>query len=254
MRRFALTFVTAFSVVACKGQGAAPSGVAATSPPKPLEFSEVSGEQHTRKLRSEARLRREGVPVNASLPVIAGKRDAKIRTKDAVVDRAIALTLVAVKGEGLEQRSVLTFRDELGAAPLLSPAERRFIDDRTPSQIDRAQFVWRYECLGVLHWALGFVEQLDTPSKPVDAGAVVLLVRKPNAAQYRANAKLRTADEVLDEADLIYRYDWACVDARTTGKSAPAAIDCEIVVERHHALNWLYGYHAQSWDDVSTDT
>jgi hypothetical protein len=256
MRRFALAFLTAFSVIACKGQSAPPpqpSG-AATIPPKPPEFSKISEEQRARKARSEARLRQEGVPISASLPVIADKREAKLRTKDVVVDRVIALALVAVKGEGIGQKDILALRDELGAAPFLSAAEKKFIDDPSPSQKDRVQFAWRYECLGVLHWALGFVEKLETPSKIVDAGTVVRLVRKPSPAQYRANAKLRTADEILDEADLIYRYDWACVDARVTGKPAPTAIDCEIVVERHRALNWLHGYEGQPWDDVSTDT
>jgi len=36
--------------------------------------------------------------------------------------------------------------------------------------------------------------------------------------------------------------------------AVPHGVDCEMVVERHHALNWLIGYQGQDWDDVSTDT
>ena len=39
----------------------------------------------------------------------------------------------------------------------------------------------------------------------------------------REEAKLRSAKELLDEADLIYRYDWSCVDARING--APPPVD-----------------------------
>lgn len=66
-------------------------------------------------------------------------------------------------------------------------------------------------------------------------------------------AKPRGTQEILDEADLIYRLDWACVDARIKGNEAPASLNADVVVERHMALNWLIGYD-DDWDNVSTDT
>ena len=249
-----IAVVVAIALAGCKDRRSPPPPPASTMPPKPPDFPNATEEQLERKARSEARLRDEGMKVNASLPVIADKARAKPRALSRVVDRALALTLVAVKGEGLEQPKVLSFRDELGAAPFLSPKEKSFVDATTVDKQERAQFAWRYECLGVLHWALGRVETLAKPAAIVDAGLMVKLVMRPGAAEYRAAAKLRSIDEILDEADLIYRYDWACVDARVAGKPAPTGIDCEIVVERHHALNWLSGYQDRAWDDVSTDT
>lgn len=52
---------------------------------------------------------------------------------------------------------------------------------------------------------------------------------------------------------MIYRLDWACVDARIKGNEAPASLNADVVVERHMALNWLIGYD-DDWDNVSTDT
>jgi len=254
MNRVALIALGVLSFTACRERGApSPDPATTNAPPRLPEFSQSSEEQRARKARSEARLREEGVPIAVTLPVIADKASAKLRSRDAIVDRALALTVVSVKGEGLDQKSVLSFVSELSAMPLFTPKEKAFIEAPAPTKQERAQFVWRYECLGVLHWALGYVEKLERPSKIVDAGLMVKLVR-PGAAKYREGAKLRSADEILDEADLIYRYDWACVDARVSGKPAPGGVDCEIVVERHHALNWLYGYQDQAWDDVSTDT
>lgn len=233
---------------ACKAKtGVAEPEVSAPTP-------QASAEQTARKARSEARLRAEGVKINPTLPCIEDKSAAKIRSKDEVVNRAFALALVAVKAEGLEQPSVLKFRDDLGVAPFLSPKESAFVANESPDQKTRAQFDWRYEAAHVMHWALGYVDKLDTPKTVVDAGQVVRLIRKPGPTEYRANAKLRSADELLDEADLIYRYDWACVDARVKGQPKLESIDCEIVVERHQALNWLIGYQGQAWDEVSTDT
>jgi len=237
----------------CRSKTTAPPESSAI-PPKPPEYANPSEEQRARKERSEARLRAEGVPVSAGLPVIADKTTAKLRTKDAIVDRLFALTLVAVKGEGLEQDRVIKFQAELGAAPLLSPEETAFVALAAPNEHQRAKFSWRYEGVGVLHWALGYVAKLEKPGAIVDAGLMVKLLREPGPARYRAEAKPRSIDEILDEADLVYRYDWACVDARVSKKAPPKGIDCEVVVERHHALNWLYGYQNQAWDDVSTDT
>ena len=59
---------------------------------------------------------------------------------------------------------------------------------------------------------------------------------------------------ILDEADRIYRYDWACADARIKGRDAPAGLDPGVVVERHRMFNWLIRYMDAAWDDVRTDT
>jgi hypothetical protein len=199
-------------------------------------------------------LQREGIPILTSLPVIAGQIEAKLRSKDAVVDRAIALLIVAVKGEGLAQPTVDKIREMFAADGYFTPLEKVFILDQAPSEKSRMQFVWRYECLGVLHWALGYVDQLAPPSRPVDADLMVKLLREAGPGRYRSGARMRTATEILDEADLIYRYDWACVNARVKGAASPRGIDCDVIVERHRALNWLYSYQGQAWDEVSTDT
>lgn len=67
---------------------------------------------------------------------------------------------------------------------------------------------------------------------------------------------LRSIDEILDEADLIYRYHWACVDARIHRKNVPADLDSGVVFERHWGLNWLIGKGTDdgNWDCVSTNT
>jgi hypothetical protein len=223
-------------------------------PPKPPEHRNPSAEALARKARSEARLTREGVPINKHLPVIETAAEARIHTRAAVVDRAVALMIVALKGEGLSPPSVKRAIDDFSAGELFTPKEKAFIADPAPDQQARAQFAWRYECLSVLLWALSYSPALSPPGKIADAAKLVEALVKPGPKQFRERARLRSAKELLDEADLIYRYDWACVDARVSGKPPPRGVDCEIVVERHHALKWLIGYQGQEWDDISTDT
>ena len=82
----------------------------------------------------------------------------------------------------------------------------------------------------------------------------VKIIHSLSETQFRAHARLRTKMELLDQADLILRLDWACTEARLKKQPAPGGLNSDAVVERHHALNWLIGYGKQEWADVSTDT
>lgn len=66
---------------------------------------------------------------------------------------------------------------------------------------------------------------------------------------------MRSVDEILDVADLNYRYDWACVNARIDRKSLSFVLNESIVVERYKALNWLIGADgAEDWDKIVVNT
>lgn len=216
--------------------------------------TKVSVEAMQRKKRSETLLEAEGVPLNRSLPVIETEKEAKRRTKDEIAYRALALLVVAVKGEGLEQAIVEKIVQDYGLDLHLTPKERIFIRNAAPSHRDRVQFSWRYEAAWTLLWALGYVEKLDKPTGICDVPRAVKFMQERDAKQFIAEAKLRAMPEILDQADRIYRYHWAVVDARINGQKAPAGLEPGVTLERHYALNWLIGYMDQEWDDISTDT
>ncbi len=157
-------------------------------------------------------------------------------------------------GETGDYAMVRQLLQEWSAEPYLTPAERRFIESRTPSQQDRVQFSWRYEGVFVLNWALGFVEEIARPDHPVDVASMATMMRELGPDEFRARASLRDGAQILDLLDLTYRYHWAAVDARINGREAPSGLDEGVVMERHYALNWLSRYGDQEWDDVSTDT
>ena len=72
-------------------------------------------------------------------------------------------------------------------------------------------------------------------------------------SQFIEDSELRPIADILDQADLIYRYHWAVTNARMKGQQIPAGLDAGVTQERHYALNWLIGTE-QAWDDVTTDT
>lgn len=215
----------------------------------------VSTSSLDRKQRSEAMLREESVPFIPHLPCIEDEETTQIRSLEEVAWRAMALNIVAVKGEGLEQEQILGVIDRYQLMQAFTPKERDFILDENPSEHDRIQFLWRYECYWVLLWALSYVDELVRPDQICDVPQAVRLMVDRSAEQFIADAKLRSVSEILDAADLIYRYDWACVDARVNGQPSPAGLDAGVVRERHYALNWTIGYPDRpDWDNISTDT
>jgi hypothetical protein len=215
---------------------------------------EPSKEALERKQRSIDQLKKEGVPVIDHLPVIDDSTTAKKRTTEEIAHRTIAVILAAVKGEGLEQETIDSLVKKHGAEKFFSPEEAKFIKDPKPTQQDRINFSWRYECAWVLLWSLGYVETLPKPEGLCDVPKLVGFIKDRDTAQFIKDAKLRPFSELLDQADLIYRYHWSTTDARVKNQPEPAKLEGGVVQERHYALNWLIGYMDQGWDDISTDT
>lgn len=210
-------------------------------------------DQPLRKQWAEDVLRAEGVPINASLPVIESEAEVTLRSAREVADRLAALCIVAAHGADLDIELTARLLTELGGATLLTPAERAFLLDGRPSNHARLQFAWRYEAAWVLFWALQLTEGPLGPPRAVCNVDVLAdtISRTANLTQH----DLRPAEEILNEADLIYRYHWAIRQAGIDGQEAPAGLHPDVVMERHHALNWLirYGDNAD-WDEVPTDT
>jgi len=213
-----------------------------------------SAEALARKDKSNRLLKEKLVPILPSLPNIEDSNSAKTRSKEEIAHRAIALCIVAVKGEGLEQSRIQRLIERYGAQNHFTPCEAEFIECSAPTLQDRTKFSWKYECYWVLLWALGYVDTLDFPNKVCDVAKAVTILNASTAGDFIAKAKLRPKSEILDEADLIYRFDWAAVNARLKKIPAPAGLINGVVMERHRALNWLIGYMNQEWDDVTTDT
>ena len=207
-----------------------------------------------RKARSEEILRAAGVPLNLKLPAIVDVGQTTGRTHREVVGRTLAILATAVKGEGLEQKVVDALIEDFGVREYLSPNEAAFIAQSNPSMIDRVQFAWRYEAAWTLLWAISAVDELQPPSEIVDVRAIGAIVRGETVDTFMLKTSLRPMEELLDEADLIYRYRWALVDAQLRDDEPPADLDPGVALERHRALNWLIGYLNQDWDDVTPDT
>jgi len=223
---------------------------------KPVENISATKEQIERRAKSEEICKSKNVPVYKNPNSLFVETDEKvnIRTQDEVVDRALALCYIGLKSEGLEQKHLDQMDKDFGISEKLSPTEKAYATSNQPTEQQKVDANWRYESLHVLLWALGYIDTLSYPDKMCNVADDVKIIYELKEKGFRQKAKLRSKKEILDQADLILRLDWACVSARVKNETAPGGLDKSVVFERHHTLNWLINYMNQSWDDVTTDT
>ena len=210
-----------------------------------------------RRAANEEVLRAHGFPVNPHLPMIEDGDDVALRTEDEVWRRLVALW--GVVGAAMLRQN--TFFKEYFASDerraMLSNDEAAFLYNDTPAEEDIIRFSWRLEGLMFLAWCAGLVEDLGLPANPSSAEAILPLYPHDlaDANMLRNAIRLRSKTEILDQADLLYRLHWAVRDAQLNGGEPPAGINPGVVLEWHHAANWMIrDGDEDDWDAVSTDT
>lgn len=226
------------------------------SPTVAAEHVDPTREQADRRKRSEAICAAHNVPLYKDpYAMFTDPADSVVlRPKDTVVDRALALRYIALKGDGLDSELLGAMYKEFDIGAKLSPNETAYVQAEHPTTQQNANAFWRYESLNVLLWALGYVDSLSYPAKACNAGELLHAMDGLGEAQFREKARLRSKKEILDQVDLVLRLHWACVQNRLDKKDVPGGLDEDVVMERHYVLNWLINYLDEAWDDVTTDT
>lgn len=225
-----------------------------------LNSEHINEEQIQRKLRSERILHEQTVRINPHLPVIESTSEIELRATAEVYQRFVALTLVATcaaeRGQGDPNGSIdelitgiIDARDAWG---WFSERERTFLQTPDSDQHENLQLSWRYEAALPLRWALGAGS--DTLNRPADVCDVATLCASARDEFELAERGLRDTSRILDEADLIYRYHWAVRQSSLNGKDPGGDLNPGVVLERHHALNWLTCQSDYDWEEVSCDT
>lgn len=206
-----------------------------------------------RRARSIAILKAQGIPFSSKLLPIDPERASVRRSSEEVARRAVALAIVFVKGAHGEKDELDMLVRSYRAAELLSPREKAFIENPVPEDRDMTNFSWRIESLNVLLWAIGYVDKLEWPGTPVEADLIAEIFAKYEPDEFIAKAKLRPQSELLDAADLVLRYDWVAHRQKNEKIKLSELVNYDVVIERHHALNWLVGHLNEAWDDISLD-
>ncbi|MGN2370888.1 DUF4272 domain-containing protein [Clostridium cagae] len=229
------------------------------------EDGQVTEEQISRRLKSCKIIEDKFIYVPAWYPVIETAENSKCRSKEDIAKRAIVLMIVSLYSECLISEDMKVseayeFVNEIierfDAKEFFSPREKEYLQNPNPTKEEQIAYSWQYENLFVMEWALGFIDELDFPDHICDVQLTVRLLKDYySIEEILENSKPKSKESLLDECDLIFCLDWACVDTRIHNLPAPAKMDKGVVLERHKSLNWLVGYNESTeWDKVGTDT
>ncbi|WP_454055378.1 DUF4272 domain-containing protein [Clostridium sp. Marseille-Q7071] len=217
-----------------------------------------------RKQKSIEILKANKVPYMEELPVIEGVNEIEMRSAEEIAKRAIACLISIQVACDINSRENIGesreffkgFLERYKVKEELTDNEKEIIFG-SPDIQEVINMAWKYEAYWTLIWALGIADKLEYPSQICDCNFAIRAVADyEDFNDFMKTVKLRSIEEILDEADLIYRYNWACVNARIHGENPPAGLDPGVVFERHWGLNWLIGKgtYNDNWDSVSTDT
>lgn len=245
----AVLFTKSGDVLDPEGHVLIDAGNGSTDPQARMPYPEQAW---ARKAASEAALAARGIVVQDDLPPLVSEDELVLQDRDDVIGRARALLLTALRAESVASGEPMSAATLLSKMPLadehLSPEERAFLEKETPSPSECAQFMWRYESLYLLEWVLGMVDELPFPAEPCDtASTVAKLIEMRGPA-------VRPDPEILDALDLTYRLHWHIRQQRLKKRGATPGADADVVMERHHALNWLVRFQHAGWDMVDTPT
>jgi hypothetical protein len=239
--------------------------------PSPATWEYANARQRARAERSFAILKRRAVPVFPGPLFVEDDEECILQAASEVARRVLVLSGIVMHAEGVSYDNLDMLFQEQQLWPSVSPKEAEFLRDYDPPIEQRRSFSWRWECIVVLLWALGYCKNLDWPWQQCDAKKLAtLLVMLSSSPRFIRDAKLRSVPEILDAQDLILRIHWAVRHSYLNGYSMPVDLDwsgdsewmaapyCEafdIVQEQHHAINWLtMGGESTDWDNVDTST
>lgn len=236
----------------------------------PKRLEDCTDRQKARRYENMKYLFDRGIYV-CELPVNEDDAKISLRSKEEVVRRMLGLLVVSLYSEAMlnpeDNMDVPQAREFIGQVmesyrvnspeDILTPDELAYIQDDSPEKGTMINYSWNYEHLYVLEWVLGLADWTE-PTDICDVPLTVRVIRtnflNDSIGTICEKTVMRSRKEILDKADLVYRMDWAAVDARCHRMTGPAGIDHGVIQARHKTLNWMIRFMEAEWDDVDTPT
>ncbi|HET6171559.1 MAG TPA: DUF4272 domain-containing protein [Gaiellales bacterium] len=191
--------------------------------------------------------------------ILRRKRAPVVPDQDAVVDRALCISVTAMLGAivaGLEEGEM---DDEQAAAYVteshrwlrretladsLSSRERALVAKPLADWTEQESIdvEWRSESLGVLLWALSAVEEMPPYDARFEALPSLVPLLAPTA-DFRRTASLRPAQEIEIARDLAELWHWRARTRQLQERGDPqaAAHDLDAIARQTAALSYARG-------------
>lgn len=221
-----------------------------------------------RKERSEKVLKKHKILINPTLSRIKNEDETVLKTPEEIVKRGVTALLTAqiaidiLNNNGaLESMNFFApILDRFGLRGELTDDEKPYFDPEQCVQIPQQEandMQWRLEMCVALFWACGFIKKLPYPDKLSDTTKQIFMLSVcKDFSDIMKKVKMRSLGEILDATDLIFRMNWACVEARIKNNpSIMGDLFPDVVWEQHKGFNWVIGaYGSDDWDTVDPST
>src|ERR1041385_5176153 len=172
-------------------------------------------------------------------PAIVGYAEPYPRIGYDIGVRAIILQGVVAVGCDVDPEPIIDWFHEQKIWEAVSPKERAFLSNPTPSMQERVQCRWRQESEWTLLWMISKVEALGLPTHQCDTRRLVDEIIPPlgsDIEDFLTAAHLRPPDVLL--AEDLRTYDLWCALARARRKNGPipADLNIDVLYERRYAF------------------
>lgn len=214
-----------------------------------------------RKQLSIEKLKSQNIAYINWLPTIETENEVQLKKPQEIAKRLVACMLCIQasfdqKNGDYDIEVVIFYQKLLNKFQIDNLTEKELIVfEQKGDENDWLNMTWKYESCWALLWALGFIGELKFPNEPMTADecnfAIGVVANNDDFDEFLSKIKMRSLDEILDQADLNYRYHWACVDARVNGKQTD--LYESVVMERRAGLDWLFVVDAD-WDYPNMST
>jgi hypothetical protein len=203
--------------------------------------------QHTEKL-----LAKLGIHLIDELPPMEEESMVRLTTPQEIAERILVLTyLNCIASEQSLRTEVIGFLKQEGLWKKASEAEKKLFAKSHFTDEEEINIRWRGESIWMLLWTINKVEKLDLPVDLVNPQEVFKLLPAfmKDTRDFISEAIVRTKTEIMDQADFLFRLNWAIKQLESDGANE-LELSRGVAYERYYSLNWVT-FTQKEWDEAS---
>lgn len=199
-------------------------------------------------------LKEKSIPFIEHMKAIPFNSCTNLRSKEEIVNRMLAdyaiatCALYSLEGKANIITSVINqMNEKLNIKSALAPEDTNFLNAMSEQKVSKQGLqdaTWAFEECAMLMWTLGII---DKPKSDKECNVGQLDEFFFNIKSYDellSKCMLKTKEEILEQADLLFRYHWACRETRMQGKQLPQLNEM-IVQEQRRALEWVLNWNIE---------
>lgn len=240
--------ITLFTLMGC---GLSPQTIPGPSTqniyPEGRKLSNLERRAYTNKF-----LTKIGFPLDTNTYLLPGFPYAHFRDQKEIARRAVVLyALIHVSFHRKPVETIKVYLEKYHLWDDLSTKEQRYLSKAERTDQEDTVISWEVESLNVLLWTLGHFKTLPYPSVVCD------ITQYPNLpdldadpAEWIANARIRSQEDVLNETDLVLRLENALVKTYVDKTLDKRQLNFSVLNERRLTLTWLL-MKRKSWDKIT---